>query len=1289
MKNFTTLLFLFASLVSYAQTNEQEPNNSFGTANYISKDIGTTGNISSVSDYDFFVAYQPVDGSIKIYVKGTNTGAASSYCYLTLYAGNKSIINQRYLAGKASVVPGATVYDTITLYGHGVDSLFFKFQSNGTFSYDFNYEFNETKNNDVEPNGSFALAVPIKQNETKFGHIGYVLNGIVDNYDYYRTKTPDDGTLKIYVSATNSGASSSYCYFYLYAGNKTLIDQRYISGTANVVSGATIYDTITLQGRAVDSVFFRFQSNGTFSYDFKYKIEDISINDIEPNNTLQTSIKTDFKQINSGHLMYNANGTNDYTDYYVIPASASGDLKIIAELTIIGKSASWVFLNIYNKSNTMLLQQYIKRTMALPAGELIRDTIVLKCAVLDTFYLKWTAGGVTNYKFSLEIADHQPHASMTHERLGNAVGFRPQLANADKFMWDFGDGTSSAQKYPMKTYKPGYYTAQLIATNSQCHLNDTAKTVFEIKGVEYFTPDSSGVGGDAIVKIFGGGLDTNTKIRLKMGAIELTPIHLEIFKNNVQLNAIFDFHLAEEGTYDVSIEIKGQSPVVYPGGFKLTAFRYPYTWSEIVSPTRMRTNLNTNMKLVVGNKGNVMASGALVCVIWPKSVDLTFDTKWFKPPASGNYTITAADTTFNFKWEDIQPFYSDTFNSVIAIDTFDLKPYDGFMELIIIPKIGAGSTVEIPLIAKTTSTGTKDLITYTYKPNLFGSGVTSWLDWLPNVAVEVLDLTDKAVSAVPAANASPLKWVVKGIKGTTTHLGNLGQVMGGTYNYLNGTTNSIYESLEPAKFNPSVDAGNVQFATAVFDVAAETVLKKGFEASSKRVAWNNLLVRDRNLSASSIEFLAPRMKNMEQVRDFFKTTQTIYKNYKDFNTVTSKVERLAELVKTDPQLKPLYNFLVQNVDKEMTIRDLKFTKIAAVTSFDPNEIIGPVGQSANQYVLKQERQQFTITFENKDVALAAAQIVTVYDTLDATKFDLNTFEFTDFTIANKTYTVPKGRQEFVLQDSLSPVMKVRINGSLEKSTGIVSWQFTAIDPATGDIPVFEGFLPPNKKMPEGEGSVSFTILPKQSLADGAVIRNRASIIFDQNEPILTNTWQNIVDALPPVSAVTATRVEGSPEIHLTFTGSDASSGIANYDIYIQEEGGEWQAFGNAYGDTETILADSSKRYSFYVLANDQVGNTESKTPGAETTVGMKESVKGKGQLSLWPTPAADAVFIGGLKQTSTFIISDLSGKKIMSGIVSETNNSIEINKLAVGMYILRIYSNGSFESLKLLKNKGR
>lgn len=1291
-----TFTYYFSYEIHDKSAKDAEPNNSFASAALISQNETRTGHIKYilngiVDDYDYYRAKTSDDGTLKIYVSATNTSGAVNWANLIVYGSNKLQLATRYISGVSNIGIGATVYDTITLYGRGIDSVFFRFEASGTFTYYFRYEIHDKSSNDAEPNGGFAVAIPVSQIETKPGHIKYVLNGVIDDYDYYRTRTSDDGTVKIYVSATNTGDAATWLYLNAYGSNRGLLEGKYITGTSSIPPGVKVYDTITLKGIGVDSVFFRFEASGTFSYDFKYEIADISANDTEPNNSFATAIKTDLKQIKSGHLMYKAKGTTDQDDYYVTPVSAKGSLKILVELTNISGSPGWVYLYGYNKSKTIVLSQYVKGISNLPAGELIRDTVVLNCAVLDTFYLRWTASGLTNYRFSVEMIDRQPYANMTHERLGNTIGFRPQLANADKFLWDFGDGTVSTQKFPMKTYPIGYYATKLIATNSVCNYKDTAFTSIEVKGVEYYTPDTSGVGGDCIVKIFGGGLDSNTKVRLKMGETELTPIKLETSENNVQLHAIFDFHLVDEGTYDVVIEIKGQEPIIYPGGFKLKAFRYPYTWSEIISPSRMRTNLNTSMKLLVGNKGNVMASGVLVAVIWPKSVDLRFDTKWFKPPATGNYSITAADTTFNFKWEDIQPLYSDTLNTVTAIDTFNLQPYDGFMRLILIPKIAAGSTFEIPLIVKTTSTGAKDFITYTFKPNLFGScNSGSWMDASENMAVECADGLDKLVSINPVLEKSPVGWLTKAVKGTTKHMANLGQVMGATYNYATGVTPDIYSSL-PADFNSNVTAGNMQVAGAVLEVGVDKMFQKGGEKFMKGQTddLNKWIAKNPNASASSIDFAIDNLNNINDVRNFIKSAHQMVKNGKDLNDLNEKIDRLQQLVKDCPELQKQLDELTKNLNKDMTLRDPKFTRTGAVTSFDPNEIIGPVGIGENQYVLKQEKQHFAIFFENKNTALAAAQIVTVSDTLDATKFDLNTFEFTDFTIANKTYTVPKGRQEFVLEDSLSPGMKVRINGKLEISSGEVTWQFTAIDPATGDIPVFDGFLPPNKIMPEGEGSVSFTILPKQTLADGAVIKNRASIIFDQNDPILTNTWQNIVDALPPSGTVSATRVEGSREIHLTFNGSDAASGIAYYDIHIQEDGGEWLAFGNAYGDTETILADSSKKYNLYVVAYDQVGNNELKIPVAETTIGINELIKGKGQLSLGPNPATGIVYIGGLKKSGTFIISDLSGKKVLSGIVSENNNSIDIFQLTSGMYIISIYSNGSFESLKLIKTPGK
>ncbi len=1283
----------FKYKITDSGTNDVEPNGSFASANLINQHETKSGLIKYVTngisdDYDFYKTKTPNDGTLKIYVSATNTAGANNWLNLVVFGGNFGQIGGRYISGSTSIAAGITVFDTITIYGRGVDSVFFMFEAGGAFSYNINYEILGPGNGDLEPNGSFSGACDINPHEVKPGHIKYVANGITDNYDFYRTKTPEDGTVKIYVSATNTAGANNWLNLVVFGGNFGQIGGKYVSGSTAIAAGITVFDTIIVYGRGVDSVFFMFEAGGAFSYNVSYEITDTSINDTEPNNTFETAIKTGLKQTKNGHVRYQSNGNIDQDDFYITPIPFVGSLKIIAEFSSTSGSSNWAYFNGYNNSKS----QVLAGSVSLPSGQLKRDTIWLNCAVLDTFYLRWTANGSVNYKFSIEMVDRQPYADMSHERLGNTVGFRPQLSNADKFLWDFGDGTTSTQQFPMKTYAKGYYLAQLIATNSVCNLKDTSNAIFEIKGVEYYTPDSSGVGGDGIIKIFGGGLDANTKVTLKMGAVELTPVHLATFKNNVQLNAIFNFHSAEKGIYDVIIEIAGQAPVVFAGGFRLNAFRYPYTWSEIVSPWRMRTNLNTNLKLVVGNKGNVMASGVLVSVIWPKSVDLIFDTKWFKPPTSGNYTVTAADTTFNFKWEDIQHFYSDAYNNAVtAIDTFNGKPYDGYLKLILIPKIAAGGTYEIPLIARTASTGAKDFITYTFKPNLFGScGSGSWMDVSENMAVESIDLLDKLVSINPVLEKSPVGWLTKATKGTTVHMANLGQAMGAFYNYASGVTNSIDESL-PADYYSNVDAGNAQVAGAILDVAVDKMIDKGadnlFKGQSDQIS--NFIAKNPNAREGTIEFAKDNLKNINDIRNFIKDAHLLYKDGKDLNDLKNKINRLEQLLKDCPELKPQIDELKKNLDKDMTLQEPKLTTTSSVNSFDPNEITGPIGHGANRYVLKQERQHFGITFENKGTALAAAQIVRITDTLDVSRFDISTFEFTDFTIANRTYTVPKGRQEFVLEDSLSPAMRVRINGRLDMGSGIVSWQFTAIDPATGDIPIYEGFLPPNNIIPEGEGSVSFTLLPKQTIADGAIIKNRASIVFDHNEPIVTNTWQNMVDALPPASTVSATRVQNSPEIHLTFTGSDASSGVGHYNMYIQESGGDWLAIGNTTNDTQIIIADSSRQYSFYVIATDQVGNEEYKIPGAEATIGIHELIKGKGQLSIGPNPAAEEVFIGGLKQSSTFVISDLSGKKVLSGDISESNNRIDIHQLNNGLYLIRIYSNGYFESLKLIKNDVR
>ena len=64
-----------------------------------------------------------------------------------------------------------------------------------------------------------------------------------------------------------------------------------------------------------------------------------------------------------------------------------------------------------------------------------------------------------------------------------------------------------------------------------------------------------------------------------------------------------------------------------------------------------------------------------------------------------------------------------------------------------------------------------------------------------------------------------------------------------------------------------------------------------------------------------------------------------------------------------------------------------------------------------------------------------------------------------------------------------------------------------------------GFLPPNVNPPEEDGSVVFTVMPKEGLPTGTSILNKATIVFDVNDPIETPEWFNLLDNTKPQSAV--------------------------------------------------------------------------------------------------------------------------------------------------------------------------
>lgn len=284
-----------------------------------------------------------------------------------------------------------------------------------------------------------------------------------------------------------------------------------------------------------------------------------------------------------------------------------------------------------------------------------------------------------------------------------------------------------------------------------------------------------------------------------------------------------------------------------------------------------------------------------------------------------------------------------------------------------------------------------------------------------------------------------------------------------------------------------------------------------------------------------------------------------------------------------------------------------------VGSEDPNAKIGPAGFGAQNWVRANISLPYTINFENASNATAPAQIVTLSDPL-STNFNWMSFQLAEIGFGSNSISIPPNSQYFATNVSVSYLgmnFVVQIEAGIDLSDGEVYANFNSVDPVT-DLapPVNIGFLPPEDGTGRGQGRVSFSVQPKPGVAEGAQITNIAFIEFDQNPIIATDQANDddpsqgidtnkivlvTIDNVPPVSAVAGLPgMEASPDFSVCWSGTDAGSGIVNYDIYVSTNGGP---FGLWLASTTNLCASFngqfSQSYAFYSLARDGAGNEES------------------------------------------------------------------------------------------------
>lgn len=237
------------------------------------------------------------------------------------------------------------------------------------------------------------------------------------------------------------------------------------------------------------------------------------------------------------------------------------------------------------------------------------------------------------------------------------------------------------------------------------------------------------------------------------------------------------------------------------------------------------------------------------------------------------------------------------------------------------------------------------------------------------------------------------------------------------------------------------------------------------------------------------------------------------------------------------------------------------------------------------------------------MAGSAAHTIIVRDTLDATKFDLNSLAARSVTIGDKRLDL-NGEQTFARTLDLRPENYViaQVEQEYDPTTGIIQWTIQSLDPMTmepTDDPN-QGVLPINY-YGDGVGFIDYSVNLRETFADGTEISNRAGIIFDQEDQILTPTWTNIVDAVKPTSHIEeVTPIADS--LSFSFVSEDNRSGVWYHSLYYRNDSTDmqWQVKKPQITENSLMLYfDDFQTTEYLVMATDSAGNHEEKEMVAE------------------------------------------------------------------------------------------
>ncbi|MFZ1677708.1 MAG: T9SS type A sorting domain-containing protein, partial [Saprospiraceae bacterium] len=324
-------------------------------------------------------------------------------------------------------------------------------------------------------------------------------------------------------------------------------------------------------------------------------------------------------------------------------------------------------------------------------------------------------------------------------------------------------------------------------------------------------------------------------------------------------------------------------------------------------------------------------------------------------------------------------------------------------------------------------------------------------------------------------------------------------------------------------------------------------------------------------------------------------------------------------------------------------------------SHDPNDkTVNPSGVRDQNYTLIDDKLTYTIRFEN--TGNIDAIDITVIDTLDAS-LDMSTFK--------------------VVNSSFPPVTYINDH-------------------------IVEFHMPNIWLAPKETGMISYEIKPISALPILTSIENKASIIFESNQPVVTNTTHNtMVDALctdvNTVENVTICRgesysghTESGAYLDTTHIGIYCDS-VHQINLTVREA--EFIEMDTLICEGESFLGFDSAGIYTYESINSMTGCTDvvQLTLGI-IPIGESNCTTGSidlesDDLKIYPNPTSDEIYIEAKRPIESIVMTTFDGKKV-SFIHCTTSDKrtklIPGENIPGGLYIVTIISDGHLYNHKII-----